>query len=176
MVRHHSARVGQGGLKGRRVKTELGEIVAYYTIYVLVPLLVVLILICFMDIRYRTIGNHWVIACAILVVLINIIEGREIHFLPAFLLLSIGFILFNFNVIGGGDVKLMAVLALAFEPSNVMLFIYSTAFFGGVIALLALCFFWKKSMTQGIAYGVAIIAGFIITYYSQFIFQLDSLG
>ncbi|WP_081959541.1 A24 family peptidase [Aeromonas finlandensis] len=139
-----------------------------YSSYALAPLFIVLIWICITDITHRTISNYWVTVCIILVLLINILEGRGIHVIPASVLLAVGFILFNLNVIGGGDVKLMTVLALAFDAQGVLLFLHATAIFGGVIALLALCFFRKRSMTQGVAYGVAITAGFITAYHSQF--------
>lgn len=140
----------------------------HYSIYALILLFVALIWICITDIRYRTISNQLVLACAILVLLIGFMEERDIHLIPASLLLLVGFILFNFNVIGGGDVKLMTVLALAFDAQGVLLFLHATAIFGGVIALLALCFFRKRSIEQGVAYGVAITAGFITAYHSQF--------
>ncbi|MBL8545852.1 MAG: prepilin peptidase [Hyphomonadaceae bacterium] len=95
-----------------------------------------------------------------------------LHVLFGFGVLAVGFVLFQFNVIGGGDAKLLAAVsvwtgAAAFAP-----FILWTAIAGGVMALLLLTarqlipagavpapidHLLKKQ--NGIPYGAAILVG-----------------
>jgi len=96
-----------------------------------------------------------------------------LHLLFGIGVLVVGFFLFQANIIGGGDAKLLAAAAVwtgfpAFAP-----FIIWTAVAGGLLALalLAARFFLKQAETNpsfvnrllkqqnGIPYGVAIMAG-----------------
>ncbi len=52
--------------------------------------------------------------------------------------LVLGFLAFAMGVLGGGDVKLMAVLALWFGPSNFADFIAITGIIGGLLGVLLL--------------------------------------
>ncbi|MGE0740569.1 MAG: prepilin peptidase [Hyphomonadaceae bacterium] len=95
------------------------------------------------------------------------------HFLFGFCVLAVGFFLFNGNIIGGGDAKLLAAAAVwtgfpAFAP-----FAFWTAIAGGLIALALLGArrviapadgrpaFVNRLLTpkSGVPYGVAIMAG-----------------
>jgi prepilin peptidase CpaA len=84
----------------------------------------------------------------------------------AALTLAIGFALFGANMIGGGDVKLMAAVALWAGPIRLPLLIIATALAGGVVAILLLLYRWgirvrtrEKSSPTVMPYGVAIAAG-----------------
>ena len=84
----------------------------------------------------------------------------------AALTLVIGFALFGANLIGGGDVKLMAAVALWAGPFRLPLLIIATALAGGVVAILLLVYRWGKGSRRQekgsptvIPYGVAISAG-----------------
>lgn len=50
--------------------------------------------------------------------------------------LALGFVLFNFRIVGGGDAKLFAAAALWAGPELVIPFALSTAIAGGVLAAL----------------------------------------
>jgi prepilin peptidase CpaA len=87
----------------------------------------------------------------------------------AALALVIGFVLFGANVIGGGDVKLMAAVTLWAGPIRLPLLIIATALAGGIVALLLLLFRWgkrihtrEKGSPTVIPYGVAIAAGGLV--------------
>ena len=87
--------------------------------------------------------------------------------------LVIGFVLFQFNVLGGGDAKLLAAAAVWTGLAAFMPFLFWTAAAGGVLALtlLAARHFLKQEESNppfvnrllkeqnGIPYGVAIMIG-----------------
>ena len=50
--------------------------------------------------------------------------------------LALGFVLFNFRIVGGGDAKLFAATALWAGPELVIPFAFATAIAGGVLAAL----------------------------------------
>jgi prepilin peptidase CpaA len=84
----------------------------------------------------------------------------------AALVLLGGFMLFAVRLMGGGDVKLMAAVALWAGPGRLPLLISVTAIVGGVVAAGLLVIRWVRSRRQGrdagsavMPYGVAIAAG-----------------
>lgn len=87
---------------------------------------------------------------------------------------AVCFLLFVLNVMGGGDAKLLAALALWFGLTPALLvFLVNVAFAGGVLTLVILVIRWKShwvtdrgvwlpaSLTTAkkIPYGIAIAAG-----------------
>lgn len=98
--------------------------------------------------------------------------GAGLHILFGFGVLAVGFVLFQMNIIGGGDAKLLAAVAIWTGASAFLPFIFWTALAGGVMALLLLTarqlmpagsypafvdHLLKKQ--NGIPYGVAIMVG-----------------
>jgi prepilin peptidase CpaA len=95
------------------------------------------------------------------------------HLLFGFAVLAVGFFLFQANIIGGGDAKLLAAAAVWTGFTAFMPFMFWTAVAGGVMALsmLAARRLVKQTETHppfvnrlledkgGIPYGVAIMAG-----------------
>lgn len=89
--------------------------------------------------------------------------------------LALGFVLFNFRIVGGGDAKLFAAAALWAGPELVIPFALSTAIAGGVLAallwlvhrlpLLGIPMAFPSTATaahfgkQPLPYGVAIALG-----------------
>lgn len=93
-------------------------------------------------------------------------------------LLAVGIVAWRRGLIGGGDAKLLAVMAMWAGPSELLGFLLVTTLAGGVLALLAL---WYRhvgwaylaplrvavgrlpaagiSLSAGLPYGVAIAAG-----------------
>lgn len=101
--------------------------------------------------------------------------------------LAVGFALFAFNVIGGGDAKLFAAVAPWIGLSGLLPFLFNTAFAGGVLAVALILFRktpplpiyaqapWVMRLHQtpkSIPYGVAIAAGGLITFPQTPYFQL----
>ncbi len=94
------------------------------------------------------------------------------------LVFAIGFAFYSFRVLGGGDVKLLAAVALWAGPAQITAFMLSTAIIGGVLAIVAttplrLLFPYMAAATGvdvdlrqlvklQIPYGVAIAAGGLI--------------
>ena len=97
---------------------------------------------------------------------------------------SVGFAMFAFNVMGGGDVKLLAVLALWCGWSEALVTtLFYTCFLGGglAVALLALRFVmpmigakcgWQSipkifTHKEPVPYGLAIAGGFLIALWGN---------
>lgn len=129
------------------------------------------------DVSRLIIPNRISIALATIFPVAALIAGAPIlgvglHLLFGFGVLAVGIVLFNFKVLGGGDVKLLAAISVwtgmtAFAP-----FILWTAIAGGAMALALLMarqlipagtypavvdHLLKKQ--NGIPYGVAIMIG-----------------
>ncbi|MBA4782482.1 MAG: prepilin peptidase [Rhizobiales bacterium] len=99
------------------------------------------------------------------------------HFGVALLVFAVGFALFAFGILGGGDVKVVSALALWLGPNDFLNFFTLMAIFGGILALFLLIFRrlpvsekWLKNnaikglhdRNEGIPYGVAIAAAMLI--------------
>ncbi len=94
------------------------------------------------------------------------------------LVFAIGFAFYSFRVLGGGDVKLLAAVALWAGPVQITSFMISTAIIGGLLAMVAttplrLLLPYMAAATRvdldvrqlvklQIPYGVAIAAGGLI--------------
>jgi prepilin peptidase CpaA len=98
--------------------------------------------------------------------------GVGLHLLFGFAVLAIGFALFQFNIIGGGDAKLLAAVSIWTGYSAFIPFIMWTVIAGGILAaaLMAARQFmsaetYPAAVTHllkkqnGIPYGVAIMVG-----------------
>ena len=87
------------------------------------------------------------------------------HLLAFAITLTVGMGLFSLKWLGGGDAKLMAAAALAFDLGGLLRFVPSVLILGGLVALLTivarLLFGGRKPLAErkGIPYGVAIAAG-----------------
>lgn len=101
--------------------------------------------------------------------------------------LTVGFTLFAFKVIGGGDAKLFAAIAPWIGLSALVPFLVNMAFAGGLLAFALILFRktpllpiyahapWVMRLHQApksIPYGVAIAAGGLITFPQTPYFQL----
>lgn len=100
--------------------------------------------------------------------------------------LAVTFTLFVFNMLGGGDAKLMAAGALWMGPALIIDYIAILTIFGGVLAVVILCYRryvpaqnlplpgWAIRLhTQGtgIPYGLAIAASGLVNYPATEIFR-----
>ncbi len=90
---------------------------------------------------------------------------------------AIGFLLFHFRIMGGGDVKLLAVCCLWTGTTAIVEFMVITAFLGGMLAILLIMgrpiieFYAKKwhidipkicKSGAPLPYGIAISVAFVI--------------
>ncbi len=117
----------------------------------------------FQDITKRVISNR---SCIIVFIVCNIIAVRTGNyqvFLYVAIIFITGFILFLFNIIAAGDIKLAAAFSIAVNPKYQLLVITIILLLGGIIALGQLA--WKKYKTNekidGVPYGVPICIGYL---------------
>ncbi len=94
------------------------------------------------------------------------------------LVFAIGFALYSFRLLGGGDVKFLAVVALWAGPVQITAFMLSTAIIGGLLAIMATTPLrlllpymaaatgvdadMRQLMKLHIPYGIAIAAGGLV--------------
>ena len=80
---------------------------------------------------------------------------------------------FYAGMMGGGDVKLAAALALWFSPASTLKFLVPTSIAGGVLtlAVLALYRFKRREGRPEIPYGVAIAFGGLAVLAQRFLNQ-----
>lgn len=122
-------------------------------------LLSVLIVLCFLG-WLIVAGPHWSL------------WQNGVAFTVAF---ALGLMLFSRGLLGGGDVKLLAALALWFDLKGALLFVTLMALSGGVLALLLMAI--RRMLPEGmtgedgwallrrrgpIPYGLAITAGALL--------------
>ncbi|HYH17741.1 MAG TPA: prepilin peptidase [Azospirillum sp.] len=93
------------------------------------------------DVRCYRIPNTLCAALAVLFAVRAILAGPPFpfgHLIPATLVFAIGLVLFVRNLMGGGDVKLLAAAVLWIPPAFVLRQITGIALSGAVLALLLL--------------------------------------
>ncbi|HEB4799286.1 TPA: tight adherance operon protein, partial [Yersinia enterocolitica] len=78
--------------------------------------------------------------------------------------LLIGYIIFYFDLIGGGDVKLITVLLFALTTTQSLDFILYTAIMGGVVMIIGMLVNREDIKQRGVPYAVAISAGFLLSF------------
>jgi prepilin peptidase CpaA len=150
-----------------------------FTELLLVILAVILVVAAVIDVRTYTISNRLNLAVAILAPLywwsiaLPIWPGVALHIAVAagvFLLLSIAFYT---GMMGGGDVKLAAALALWFSPIGTLRFMVFMSIAGGLLTLVVVVA-QKLRSREGrpeIPYGVAIAIGALAILAQRFLNQ-----
>lgn len=132
------------------------------------------------DVFYRKIPNAHVILVALCALLYSLVFSRDhflLHVLNFIYVSAVGIILFRKKILGGGDVKFIAALALWFLPQQLGAFIITVLICGGVLgaAYLSACLLHlvcKKYLPSvrvpevrsdaGMPYGVPTAVGFAI--------------
>lgn len=136
----------------------------------LIALLLLLVIAAIGDIRKYTIPNRLCIAVAALALpyWITVSLGQNEALLPllgiqtgvAFLVLAAFAVLFALGAMGGGDVKLIAALALWIPATRILELLFLIALFGGALALILILVRKVRGDTsRAVPYGVAIAAG-----------------
>jgi prepilin peptidase CpaA len=144
---------------------------------------VALVMAALSDIKKLTISNRLCLVLAALFPIYVLTSPHDImwvqHLLIAGVVLAIGFGLFAMNVLGGGDVKLLAAASLWAGPHMIGMLLFFTAFAGGLLALvLAAIALYRVRMLNLVAvsetnevipwykisvpYGVAIACGGVV--------------
>ncbi len=131
-------------------------------------LFIVIITILVFDIKYRKIPNTLCLPTAICCLIVS----YQHHYLASGLLSSSvvllgSIVLFYHNIMGAGDGKFAAALALAVPWQQLNIALFLTAIIGGVLAIIyfikyRLILRNKIKQDPGLPYGVAIGLGFFI--------------
>ncbi|WP_318435138.1 A24 family peptidase [Photobacterium leiognathi] len=134
----------------------------------LLIILFIIINVLIVDLKYRKIPN---ILC-LLTAIVCLIFAYQHHYLASSLLSSImvlvgSMVLFYFNIMGAGDGKFAAALALAIPWQQLNIALFLTAIVGGLLAVIyfikyRLILRNKIKQDPGLPYGVAIGLGFFI--------------
>jgi len=120
-----------------------------------------LLFISWQDILLRIISNSSLIVLLCLVVPYIALQQRFPNVIAAVVVIAFFFPLFIFNIIGGGDVKLMSVLSMAFSWQQNADFFFIIAIFGSVIGIFGFLFYRQITRERGVPYGVAISLAFV---------------
>lgn len=126
-------------------------------------LILQLLLVCYSDIRYRTISNNFIITITINTVVLGFTTNHGINMIIPLSALLIGYGIFYFNLIGGGDVKLITALLFALTTVQSLDFILYTAMMGGVVMIIGMLVNRRDIQQRGVPYAVAISAGFLLS-------------
>jgi prepilin peptidase CpaA len=144
-----------------------------------------------MDVFTMTIPNRISLAILAMFPIAALLAGLSMHaalmHLAAFaVILAFGIALFAFNLLGGGDAKLLAVSALWIGTDQLIPFIAYVTVAGGALALMILAVRsipagayqlpeWAARLHKagnGIPYGLAICAGGLFVYPKTALFKL----
>ena len=112
------------------------------------------------DLRTREIPD-WISICIAVIALASSLAGWLglpvwLVMVGGFVGLAIGYVLFRFAQLGGGDAKLIAALGMLVGPVGLMIVLFGMALAGGVLSLIAM-FRGQRDY----AYVPAIAVGFI---------------
>lgn len=123
------------------------------------PFLVTLLLIFILgaaavyDLKTLTIPHGFTYAVMALYIAMSLVVGFNIydvgwHFISAIICLAIGFVLFVFGIMGGGDVKIFAALGLWLHPMGLFGLVPAIAITGACISIGALVYKMARLPTQ----------------------------
>ncbi|HFR4114886.1 TPA: prepilin peptidase [Yersinia enterocolitica] len=125
-----------------------------------------LLFICYSDVRYRTISNKLIITITINTVFLGFMMNHGVNIVIPFSALLVGYLIFYFNLIGGGDVKLITVLLFTLSTTQSLHFIFYTAIMGGVVMIIGMLINRSDIQQRGVPYAVAISTGFLMSFFS----------
>lgn len=142
-------------------------------------LAIILVVAAAIDVRTFTISNRLNAAVALLAPLywwssqIPLWPDALVHVAAAAGVFALLALAFSAGMMGGGDVKLAAALALWFTPALTVRFLVFMSVAGGVLTLLVLAVhrFRGKQGRPEIPYGVAIAAGALAILAQRFLNQ-----
>jgi prepilin peptidase CpaA len=166
------------GLESRAVY--LGDMMnAGFTEILLALLALILVVAAIIDVRTFTISNRLNVVVALLAPLfwwsigLPLWPGVAIHIAVAAGVFAILSIAFFAGMMGGGDVKLAAALALWFSPLATLRFLVFMSIAGGFLTLIVLVVHRVRSRAgkPEVPYGVAIAIGALAILAQRFLNQ-----
>lgn len=134
----------------------------------LLLVIVALIYLSWTDIKFRIIDNKVILFLLVFIVVFSLLTYGKVFIFSSSITLIIGFLLFLFKIVGGGDVKLVAVLMLALPQEQILSFLFFTSFHGVLSVIVGYLFFRRSIIEKQLPYGVAISLGFLtnlVLYY-----------
>lgn len=137
-----------------------------FEIPVVILLVIQLLLICYSDIRHRIISNKLIITVAITTLALGFAKHNTVDIVIPLFALLVGYIIFHFNLIGGGDAKLITVLLLTLTAGQSLDFILYTAIMGGVVMIIGMLINRSDIQQRGVPYAVAISIGFLLALFT----------
>lgn len=152
---------------------------AAFTGLLLGTLAVLLVVAAVVDVRTFTISNRLNATVALLAplywlsVALSPWPGMAIQLASGAAVFALLAAAFYAGMMGGGDVKLAAALALWFSPQSTLKFLILTSLAGGVVTLVAVAWhrFRKREGRPEIPYGVAIAFGGLAILTQRFLNQ-----
>jgi prepilin peptidase CpaA len=135
------------------------------SILLIIILVLQLLVVCYSDIRHRIVTNKLIITIALTTLVISFTQHNTVSVVIPLVALIVGYILFHFKLIGGGDVKLITVLLLALTAEQSLNFILYTAIMGGVVMMIGMLINRADIQRRGVPYAVAISLGFLLSLY-----------
>ncbi|HEI6966800.1 TPA: prepilin peptidase [Yersinia enterocolitica] len=135
------------------------------SILLIIILVLQLLVVCYSDIRHRIVTNKLIITIALTTLVISFTQHNTVSVVIPLVALIVGYILFHFKLIGGGDVKLITVLLLTLTAEQSLNFILYTAIMGGVVMMIGMLINRADIQRRGVPYAVAIALGFLLSLY-----------
>jgi prepilin peptidase CpaA len=150
-----------------------------FTDLLLLTLAAILVVAAVIDVRTFTISNRLNLTVALLApvywasVALSPWPGIAVQVAAAATVFVVFAGAFYAGMMGGGDVKLAAALALWFSPFATMKFLVLTSIAGGVLTLVVLVWHWsrKREGRPEVPYGVAIAFGGLAILTQRFLNQ-----
>ena len=120
-------------------------------------------LICSQDFTTRTIANQLILLVLLITLSLSVYQHNYSSLLYSGVLLLFGLILWRYNIMGGGDIKLLVAFSLAIKPDFFPLTLVIITGCGGVLALAYYLFGLftdlAKVKARGFPYGLPICLG-----------------
>jgi prepilin peptidase CpaA len=150
-----------------------------FTDFLLLALAAILIVVAIIDVRTFTISNRLNLAVALMAPLywwashLPLWPDAAAQVAIAVAVFGVFAIAFYIGMMGGGDVKLAAALALWFSPQSTIRFLVVTSLAGGVLTLgvLVLHRARRREGRPEVPYGVAIAFGALVILAQRFLNQ-----
>ena len=139
--------------------------------WILISLAPLFIDVLYTDIRYRIIRNTTTFFIAFILLTGGVFSSSGFYWTSALSILAGGFFLSLVNIMGAGDIKLMAALSLSLNAEETLAFLFSTALAGLPLIMLVLLVncvssrFAEKKTSKTLPYGVAVVSGYLATLY-----------
>ncbi|WP_264652081.1 prepilin peptidase [Candidatus Symbiopectobacterium sp. NZEC151] len=123
---------------------------------------VILIFVCYTDIRFRQITNVTTLLIFLLSLLLAFHHVDDLSLIILSLLFCVGFVFSVAGVIGAGDIKLVCALSTGLSTPHIGDFLLLTGMAGIPLTLLT-CLYYRVFSKQNVItvpYGVAICCGY----------------